>query len=162
MYFWILIAGGYIYYELHTRKWTLRGGKWDITIVGFFFMLTIFATIYYPHIMAKWGGGALIPIELTFSRDAPVRSGMQVDCSLIDETDAGFYVIMKAEPLATFIPRTEISSIYYGQGNGHSVFTDSLPQQTPSCPPNSPLSNQSTTMQATPSKQTISSKTVTQ
>jgi hypothetical protein len=32
-----------------------------------------------------------------------VRSGMQVDCSLIDETDAGFYVIMKAEPLATFI-----------------------------------------------------------
>ncbi len=151
--FWFLVAGGYIYYELDARKWVLKTGRWDRTIVGFFLIMTTFATVYYPHIMTKWGGGALIPIELTFSKDAPVRSGVQIDCSLIDETDAGFYVIGKEGSSATFIPRSEISSIYYGQGNGHSVFTESLPQQTLSSPPNSRLSNQPTTMQASPSQQ---------
>jgi hypothetical protein len=156
MYFWVLITGGFIYFELSRRKWIFQAGQWDITILGFFFMMTIFATVYYPHIMAKWGGGALIPIELTFFKDAPVRSGVQVDCSLIDETDAGFYVIGRGEPYATFIPRTEISSIYYGQVNGHSLFTEGLPRQAPSSPQNSPLSIQPSTSQVTPSQQPVS------
>jgi hypothetical protein len=152
MYFWILVAGGYIYYELNARTWTLRLGQWERTMVGVFILMTIFATVYYPRIMAKWGGGALIPIELTFSKDAPVRPDVQFDCSLIDETDAGFYVVGKGEPSATFIPRAEISSIYYGQGNGHSVLTESPPQQLPSSSPNIPTSNQP----ATPSRQPVS------
>jgi hypothetical protein len=153
MYFWLFAAGGFSYLEFNARKWTLKGGDWDRVMVGLLFLLTIFATVYYPHIMAKWGGGALIPMEITFSNNPSV----QIGCDLIDETDAGFYVIGRGEPSATFIPRTVISSIYYGQRNGHSVFAEELlPQQTRSLPPSNPQPNQPATMQATPYQKPVS------
>jgi hypothetical protein len=124
---WVLIAGGFFYLELNSRNWMMQVGRWEGTMVFLLVLLAVFATGYYPHIRAKWGGGALVPVELTFSKNqaAPVA------CDLVDETDAGFYVIGKAEPSATFIPRTEISAIYYGQWSKPSVFAVGQPAIKP-------------------------------
>jgi hypothetical protein len=85
-------------------------------------ILTVFATIYYPHIKSKWGGGEPISIEITFSKDAPNHSGQTVNCFLIDETDEGFYAVGKGDRHATFIPRTEVSLVYFAESNEQSIF----------------------------------------
>ena len=121
--FWLLLLGIFVYFELCRRDWTLSLRGWQLLLVELFAMLTLFATVYYPHIMAKWGGGTLIPVEITLAKDVTTRSGSFIECSLIDETDSGFYVIAKDDSFATFLPRAEVSSIYYGRGNTHLAIT---------------------------------------
>lgn len=114
--FWLILVGLIFYFEIAGRGKSLQTRHWRSVLVAYLFLMTVFATAYYPHIKAKWGGGSLIPVELNDS------SGSGIDCSLIDETDAGFYVIGKQDTFATFIPRANITSIYYGQGTGHLIF----------------------------------------
>jgi hypothetical protein len=80
------------------------------------------------------GGGQIIPIELTLSKDYPVHGGQQINCSLIDETDTGLYVIGDGEQFATFIPRTAVAFIHYGQGDKHTLFGTPQQQQLQSQP----------------------------
>jgi hypothetical protein len=55
MYLWILGVGAFLYYELNVRDYKfILGKKWQISLIGFFIVMAIFATVYYPHIMAKW------------------------------------------------------------------------------------------------------------
>lgn len=119
---WIFGAGLICMYEMRARNWMLKVGDWPATTVSLLGLLAIFATLYYPHIMTKWGGGAPLPIQLTLSKDSPVRAGQTVGCSLIDETDAGFYVIGNNEKHATFIPRNDISIVHFADGNEQSLF----------------------------------------
>jgi hypothetical protein len=154
LYFWLLAVGSYFFFELSLRRWALTIAPWQTTVIGIFVIITSFATVYYPHIKAQWGGGALIPVEFTFLKDAPVRPGSIVDCSLIDETDSGFYVIGSGETSATFIPRSEVSSIYYGQGSKHLVFPIVPLQEAqppaPATPPASQPPNDKANSKATP------------
>lgn len=106
--FWFLAVGAVIYTELSRRDWKPLLGDWSWTLVVILGLVTMFATVYYPHIMPKWGGGAPIPVVVTLSKDAPYRPGQAVNCSLIDETDSGFYVAGTNKLRATFIPRSEV------------------------------------------------------
>lgn len=121
--FWILATGAIVFLEMRRRGWRPVLGDWPWSMVLFLVLMTMFATVYYPHIMPKWGGGAPLPISLTFSKESPIRGGQTVDCSLIDETDAGFYVIGKDELHATFIPRSQVSLVHFASGSEKSLFT---------------------------------------
>jgi hypothetical protein len=119
---WMLGAGLLCLKEMRARNWSMVVGDWPTTTVSLLALLFAFATWYYPHIMSKWGGGAPLQIRMTLSKDSSVAAGRTVDCSLIDETDAGFYVIGKNEPHATFIPRGQVAMVHFAGGNEHSMF----------------------------------------
>ncbi len=126
---WTFIVGGISFIEMIRRDKFRTILDFSITITLCIGALVAFGVIYYPHIMAKWGGGQLIPIELTIMRDSTNYGGEQINCSLIDETDAGFYVISDGEKFATFIPRTAVAAIHYSQGDKHILFQKQQPQQ---------------------------------
>lgn len=126
---WIFLLGALFYFELSQHDWKFSLHGWQRMIAEMFVILTLFATVYYPHIMAKWGGGALIPVAITFTKDTP---SPPIQCSLIDETDAGFYILRKDDTFATFLPRAEISSIYYGKVTGVPPLASTGPSGSPS------------------------------
>jgi hypothetical protein len=48
-----------------------------------------------------------------FTKDSLVSPGRSVSAKIVDETDAGFYVIGGNDKRATFIPRSEVVMVYY-------------------------------------------------
>ncbi len=76
-------------------------------------VLFVFATFYYPHIKASWGGGSLVPVTIYFSKESPLKAGQSVSVLLIDESDAGFYIVSNKDSKAIFVPRSAVSMIYF-------------------------------------------------
>jgi hypothetical protein len=103
-------------YMLAVWQFRRRIGKWQLwlqcsslvlgSIVGF-------ATIIFPHIKAEWGGGAPTQVIFYMSHVSNVMPDGQLSASLLDESDAGFYVVLKDRRDAIFLPRTAIASIVY-------------------------------------------------
>jgi hypothetical protein len=73
----------------------------------------MFSTIYYPQIQTSWGGGAPISAIIYFTKDSPLLPNRNVSAKILDETDAGFYLVGANDKRATFIPRSGIAMIYY-------------------------------------------------
>jgi len=120
---WMVAIGFICLYEMKLRSWKLKLGDWPQSLITFLAALLVFATSYYPHIKASWGGGMPIPINLTLTKDAVALANQQIDCILIDETDAGFYVIGKGDKHATFIPRASAGMIHFADSSEVSLFT---------------------------------------
>jgi hypothetical protein len=121
--FWMLAVGGLMFFEMNGRSWKPQIGNWPSSIATYMTILTVFATAYYPHIKASYGGGTAIPIEITFTKDFPPMPNQTIACTLIDETDSGFYVIGKDEKHATFIPRSAVTLIHFADASEPSIFT---------------------------------------
>jgi hypothetical protein len=157
---WLFAVGAVFCFELVTRDWRFKVGFWQRTLVVFFVLLTMFSTFYYPHIDAKWGGGAPLPIYLVVSQSGGARPGKQVACTLIDETDSGYFVVVKGETAATFIPRREVAYIFFGKQTDHSMFTESsASSSSPATPYRIPAHpNPARTRQAASSAVPLSSK----
>jgi hypothetical protein len=78
--------------------------------------VTFFALLLYPLVKPAFGGGAPIPITLQFVDKSPWENSLRSSCSLIDETETGFYIIRtKNENKAVFLPRNSVSAIYFGE-----------------------------------------------
>jgi hypothetical protein len=120
---WMLLVGAAWFFEMKSRTWKLTLGDWPRTMTVFLAVLTLFATTYYPHIESRWGGGTPIPIAITLSKDFPVHAGETISCSLIDETDSGFYVIGKGDKHATFVPRNAVPFVHFSDGTEQSFFS---------------------------------------
>ncbi|HTX75894.1 MAG TPA: hypothetical protein VMD29_06785 [Terracidiphilus sp.] len=120
---WLLGVGGWTLLEMKVRSSKPKRDDWTNSIYLFALALTIFANAYYPHIKASLGGGATIPIQITFTKDFPMMPNQTVVCMLIDETDSGFYVIGKDEKHATFIPRSAVTLIHFADASESSIFT---------------------------------------
>ncbi len=76
-------------------------------------LLFLFATYFYPRILPSLGGGAPIPVTISFSKDSAYMPNQSVSVHLIDESGSGFYVIGKDEKKATFLPRSSVAMIYF-------------------------------------------------
>jgi hypothetical protein len=76
-------------------------------------LLVLFSTAYYPQIQTSWGGGAPIPAIIYFAKDSPLLPNRNVSARILDETDGGYYMIGGNDKKATFIPRSEVSMVYY-------------------------------------------------
>ena len=119
---WLMVAGAVFAFELTMRSWKLTLGDWTQTLIEVLAFVLLFATRYYPHIQASWGGGVPIPITITYTKDAVKTPSQDLDYLLIDETDAGFYVVGGADKSATFIPRGSVGMIRFSpqpKGKSH-------------------------------------------
>jgi hypothetical protein len=73
----------------------------------------IFATAYYPNMKTAWGGGAPVPVTVYFTKDSAIRPGQNVSALLLDESDAGIYLLGPKDKRAVFIPRGSIALVYF-------------------------------------------------
>jgi hypothetical protein len=120
---WLLAVGFIVASEMRSRSWKMTIGDWPSSLIAMLAILAVFATAYYPHIEASWGGGTPIPVEVILSKDFPTVANQPISCLLIDETDSGYYVIGKGDKHATFIPKTAVSLMHFSDGDEPSVFT---------------------------------------
>jgi hypothetical protein len=94
----------------------LRNLQWETWVGGAISTLGFFSLFVYPNLKASLGGGAPVPITLQFAEKSPLDGAAKANSWLIDETDAGFYVLSSREAArAIFIPRASVSAIYFGE-----------------------------------------------
>jgi hypothetical protein len=110
---WFLPLGWFAHYEMSSRSWKLWSANWEQTLSFLITLLLVFASSYYPHMRPSWGGGAPIPITVYFTKDSTIMPNQSVGALLVDESDAGLYVVGKNDKRATFIPRGAVGMVYY-------------------------------------------------
>ncbi|MGA2903065.1 MAG: hypothetical protein ABSD98_04485 [Candidatus Korobacteraceae bacterium] len=110
---WLFGVGVITLLELNARSGGLPEGDWTKTTIPVLAAVFIFATFYYPHIKAAWGGGAPLTVTLFLTKDVATDLGGRASVRLLDESDQGLYVLRQNDTRATFIPRSSISMIYY-------------------------------------------------
>ena len=117
---WIMILGWVIQYEmnLRSRRWEL--GNWVATLVSVVGALFAFSTLYFPYMKPSLGGGSQIPVTIEFTMQSTVMPNQVITAKLIDESDAGLYVVGNNDKKGTFIPRNEIGLIYYSNDTSGS------------------------------------------
>jgi hypothetical protein len=113
IWLWFFTIGIIALFEMRVRSWRPKLGDWAQTVFLILGALLIFASYYYPHIKSSWGGGAPIPITIYFTKDSTIMPNQSVGALLVDESDAGLYVVGKSDKRATFIPRSAIGMVYY-------------------------------------------------
>jgi hypothetical protein len=74
----------------------------------------IYITQIFANLPPRWGGGQPTSIVIFQNSPAPWSSSNPVDALLLDETDQGFYVLLSPSGKAFFIPRSNVSSIFFG------------------------------------------------
>ena len=87
------------------------------SVVTCFVSVTFFALLLYPALPSAYLGGVPVPITFQFAeKSMPVANAAQLKGWLLDETDDGFYFIQdKNSKKAVFIPRTDVTAVYYGE-----------------------------------------------
>ena len=131
IWLWFFAIGIIALLEMKVRSWKPRLGDWPQTIFLVLGALLIFASYYYPHIKSSWGGGSPIPVTIYFTKDSIIMPNQSVGALLVDESDAGLYVVGKNDKKATFIPRGSVGLVYYSGASGYLVgtgFISSPPQ----------------------------------
>jgi hypothetical protein len=77
-------------------------------------MLSVFAIGLYPTIPTGFGGGAPQHARLFLATPSPIDSATKMDVWLVDESDAGFYVVRsQSDKDAVFLPRSSVSAVMY-------------------------------------------------
>ena len=95
---------GWVVYALDFRTW-----------LAIIVSVSIYVTMVMGHIQQKFGGGAPVPAVMYLNRPLPLANGATtVEVSLLDENEQGYYVLPPGKHKALFIPRGEVSSIYFG------------------------------------------------
>jgi hypothetical protein len=113
IWLWFFVAGILAYLEMRDRSWMLVIGNWErstlLTLAG----ALAFASFYYPHIKSSFGGGSPIPVTIYFTKDSTIMPNQSIGALLVDESDAGVFVVGKGDKKATFIPRSSVGLVYY-------------------------------------------------
>jgi hypothetical protein len=130
----ILMASFFIYYTIHQLSalhfeesvvalWFFAIGvltqlnlnirSWKFTLFSILLALLIFAKLYYPLMKSSVGGGFPVDIVMYFNKDSAIKPNQSASLRLIEESDAGFYVIAQGERRAIFVPRNSVSLVYF-------------------------------------------------
>lgn len=118
-----------------TLDWTTQ---LFVPITALFF----FSRWIYPKIKASWGGGEPIPVVLYLTKDSPLKPGESYPVLLLDESDTGFYFAEQPRSKAVFIPRSQVSMIFFSD----------KPLPTPSTEKPNPVTPQGALPSPTPEK----------
>ncbi|HXY79562.1 MAG TPA: hypothetical protein VEI08_02895 [Candidatus Bathyarchaeia archaeon] len=86
---------------------------WAREALFLLFGFSAFPVFVYPHIKSGWGGGVPVPVTICFSSASTISPGQQIPTRLLDESDAGFYVLDEASSKAVFIPRGSVGAVYF-------------------------------------------------
>jgi hypothetical protein len=121
---WFFGVGIAAAFELQVRLKNLADSpSWKLahTVMSILLMLLVFALYYYPHMKASWGGGSPINVVLYFNKDSAIKPNESVSVQLVDESDAGFYIVAQGESRAIFVPRNAVSLVYFSDKPSDSV-----------------------------------------
>jgi hypothetical protein len=110
---WFIVSSFFASTEMQSRSWKLEIGNWKQSVTLCIGTVAGFSGLYYPHIKPSWGGGAPITAIIYFAKDSLILPSRSVSANILDETDNGFYVIGGNDKKATFIPRNEVTLVYY-------------------------------------------------
>jgi hypothetical protein len=110
---WFFGVGVAAQVELNVRSWNLTNPDWTKTLFVILGALLVFASYYYPHMESSWGGGSPINVVLYFNKDSAIKPNQSVSVQLLDESDAGFYIVGQGESKAIFVPRNSVSLLYF-------------------------------------------------
>jgi hypothetical protein len=92
----------------------LRNVTWHLLLLNAVFTLAVFATQLYPKIPPRLGGGQPTRALFQFANPSPLDGSAKNELWLLDEVDAGYYVLRSPdEHKAIFIPRSLVSAIYF-------------------------------------------------
>ncbi len=120
---WFLLVAAF--FHISIAQWRL--GNWFFAVSLMMSLVVSFATGYYPRLSSAWGGGALVPVTIFFTKDSTVLPSQSSAASLLDETDAGFYVVGLKDKKATFIPRSAVALVYYSDDASGSFLSNPKP-----------------------------------
>jgi len=109
---WFFCCGSCVYGLFFTRGQSSFDGGHQIVAQALAAIL-LFANLIYPHVKSEWGGGQPIDITIRFTKDSSVLASQKVGMQLIDEGDAGFYVLLPHQTRLLFIPRADIAAVSY-------------------------------------------------
>jgi hypothetical protein len=106
------VLGNLAYYDIFRSKTTgvisgIMAGAMFLTVLG------SYAETIYPHIKSSWGGGSPVPVVMYFSKDSRTMSSQHLQAQLLDESDAGYYIVGQNDKKAMFIPRNAVSLAYF-------------------------------------------------
>jgi hypothetical protein len=121
---WFLILTIWVLAEMRIKK-NLQ--LWCITLLFALLLLIGFARYYYPKMKSSWGGGSPTPVVLFLSKDSPVTPGKQLRAVLLDESDAGYYIVPANEAKAIFFPRSAVSLVLFAENASDSLFLRMAP-----------------------------------
>lgn len=96
-------------FEAHARK----EFDWSGLLIPLVGALAIFPSDVYPKIKSSWGGGSPVPVVVYFSKDSRILPEQQMNAELVDESDAGIFVVRSNDSKALFIPRSAVAAVYF-------------------------------------------------
>lgn len=102
---------------------------WNDLVITTVAALAIFPTAIYPNIKSSWGGGSPTQVVVYFSLDSRILPGQQMKAELLDESDAGIYVVRYGDKQALFIPRGSVSGLFFSSEALPEEFLKASPKQ---------------------------------
>lgn len=110
---------------------------WGQVLFVIAFFVAFFPRWIYTNITSSWGGGRPIPVVMYFTPQSPILPGAQLPIQLLEQSDAGFYLVRQGERRALFVPRSAVAAVYYAD----TPFELPSPQQVAAQPaPHTPES----------------------
>jgi cytochrome bd-type quinol oxidase subunit 2 len=83
--------------------------------------VAVYATLIYPHISNRWGGGLPVDVTVTFSKDSSVLPARSAQLKLVEEDDAGIFILTSNGKHAIFVPKASIGAIVFTQDKGETL-----------------------------------------
>lgn len=96
---------------------------WErVALAPLFLFLVVFAIEIYGNVSATYGGGAPVPAKVHLAGDAVVAGEKVLDALLIDETDHGYYILVKGRTDTAYFLRRDLVTLieFGGKGAGQS------------------------------------------
>jgi len=122
IWLWFFVMGALLATEMRGRAWKLRLGDWPQSVLYLLGALFVFGHFYYPHIKSSLGGGTPTPVFICFTKESGLAPN-NVSAYLIDETDAGLYLVGSGGARATFVPRSMVGLVYFSDSPSGSFVT---------------------------------------
>jgi hypothetical protein len=103
-------------FRAHIFPWDR--GQWSLVVGAMLLPLILFGTWVYPHTVAAFGGGEPTTAEMSVLPTSGSGALTTVSVKLVDESDAGFYVIEANDSRVLYIPRNLVMSVRFDKPKG--------------------------------------------
>jgi len=103
--------------DFHIQFEPWEKSNWPV-ITGFMLLpLILFGIWVYPHTDAAFGGGEPTTAEMSILTTGSCTS-TTVSVKLVDETDAGFYVLEASDSRVRYVPRSLVTAVSFDKPKG--------------------------------------------
>jgi hypothetical protein len=100
----------------HFDPW--EHSQWHLITAFMLLPLILFGIWVYPHMDAAFGGGEPTTAEMSILPTSGSGTSTTIPVKLVDESDAGFYVIEANDSRVQYIPRNLVTSVSFDKPKG--------------------------------------------